>query len=194
MINKFDEFWSLYPRKACKLDAAKAWDKITDDPDKIIGALKNQLAAKAFDLRDNKRFVPLPATWLRGHRWEDEVLSSQQEPVVNKYKQSEPNKNAVNKRDAYKAYLVSKQALQSRFKSVVIDPLQETVNTMSWRAFIEPLLVVSCDDGILTLYSDVADWTVAHYMKQIELLLKGSNSTVRKVVITDEIPETFKEE
>ena len=72
-LTQFDEFWKVYPKKAGKDDARKAWLKIKPDDD-----LKNQIlktvsvAARSPDwLKDNGQFIPHAATWLNGKRWED---------------------------------------------------------------------------------------------------------------------------
>jgi DNA replication protein DnaC len=79
-VTFFDQFWSAYPKKKAKQDALKAWKKITPIPDQtfldtILAALK---AAKASEewTKDGGKFIPYPATWLNGRRWEDEIPSS----------------------------------------------------------------------------------------------------------------------
>lgn len=65
----FEEFWAAYPRKDAKRDAYKAWPAAL----KRGGGLAPLLAGVArMPLPDNRRMIPLPATWLRGERWLDE--------------------------------------------------------------------------------------------------------------------------
>ena len=75
-ICPFDEFWMIYPKRVAKSDAVKAWEKIkmTDDLFiKILKVLDHQ--CKSFEwTKQNGKFVPYPATWLNGKRWEDEIL------------------------------------------------------------------------------------------------------------------------
>lgn len=71
----FDAFWSVYPRREAKGDALKAWTKLAPDADllRVIGdALRNQLANN-WKGRD-KQYIPLPATWIRNQRWEDDII------------------------------------------------------------------------------------------------------------------------
>jgi len=68
----FDDFWNVYPRKAGKQAARKAWDKaVKDTPSVIVLA-----AAAAFrdDPNREDEFTPHPATWLNQGRWEDDPL------------------------------------------------------------------------------------------------------------------------
>jgi len=68
----FDDFWKVYPRKAGKQAARKAWDKaVKDTPSVIVLA-----AAAAFrdDPNREDEFTPHPATWLNQGRWEDDPL------------------------------------------------------------------------------------------------------------------------
>lgn len=70
----FEEFWNLYPRKVAKSEAVKAFRKvpktsllaILDDLDRRVGSTDW--------IKDNGRFVPHPATYLRQERWKDESV------------------------------------------------------------------------------------------------------------------------
>lgn len=83
----FDLFWQLYPNKAAKQNALKAWVKLKPNEaliDKIMQALKKQIPNFSVG------FIPHGATWLNGKRWEDEVQptsNQQQQPVINHPKQ-----------------------------------------------------------------------------------------------------------
>ncbi len=69
----FEDWWAIYPRRVAKKDAEKAWRVMTEA--QKFSALESlpthvrywQLAGK------EKEFLPYPATWLRGERWEDEL-------------------------------------------------------------------------------------------------------------------------
>lgn len=68
----FDIFWERYPRKQAKLKAEEAWAKICPSRElleTILQAIEMQEASRQW----SDGFVPYPATWLNGHRWEDEV-------------------------------------------------------------------------------------------------------------------------
>ena len=73
LSERFDRFWSAYPRKVAKQNAIRAWKKLCPDE-----ALTRQIldAVERFKLdpqwgKDNGQFIPYPATFLNGHRWED---------------------------------------------------------------------------------------------------------------------------
>lgn len=66
----FEDFWSAYPRKVAKADARKAWDRMRPPVDKILEALKWQRLTDQWQ-RDGGQFIPYPASYLRGERWED---------------------------------------------------------------------------------------------------------------------------
>jgi uncharacterized protein YdaU (DUF1376 family) len=77
----FEEFWELYPKKVGKAAAAKAWRKLKPDVGKqavMLEALSVHVASESWR-KDGGQFVPNPATWINGARWEDEVQAS---PVV----------------------------------------------------------------------------------------------------------------
>ena len=71
----FDEFWKLYPRKESKQQARKAWAKLNPDQAQfslIANALEYRSQTKEW-LAEGGRYIPHPATWLNGRRWEDEL-------------------------------------------------------------------------------------------------------------------------
>lgn len=73
-ISSFSIFYGLYPRKAGKAAAEKAWLKIK--PDEILlgvmmAALQWQREQDGWK-KDKGKFIPLPGSWLNGRRWEDE--------------------------------------------------------------------------------------------------------------------------
>jgi len=72
---KFDLFWTAYPKKVAKKYARKAWDKldITDSlQTSILAAIELQKGTEAWQ-KDGGQFIPHPATWLNGGNWENEV-------------------------------------------------------------------------------------------------------------------------
>lgn len=74
----FAKFWSLYPNKKGKAHAEKSWKKlkVADDLFVLIEAgLAKQVVCPEWT-KDGGQFIPHPATWLNGKRWEDEVKSS----------------------------------------------------------------------------------------------------------------------
>ena len=74
----FSEFWEAYPRHEAKKNALTAWGKLKVDPEmmgRIMTALRKQAGSEQWQ-REGGRYIPLPATWLNGRRWEDEFTAS----------------------------------------------------------------------------------------------------------------------
>lgn len=72
---RFAHFWSAYPKKVARADAEKAFAKQKIDDallERILLAIADQSRTDEWRCHDGK-FVPHPATWLNGHRWEDET-------------------------------------------------------------------------------------------------------------------------
>lgn len=69
---EFDDFWVLYPRREAKKDAKKMWERMTvaQQLDACIALMDWR---KVFLARQSNQYIPLPATWLNGERWEDEL-------------------------------------------------------------------------------------------------------------------------
>jgi hypothetical protein len=69
----FDDFWTLYPRHEAKKDARRSWDRMTpDQQQEAVVAIFHWRRVWAAQMRD-QRTTPMPATWLNGERWEDEL-------------------------------------------------------------------------------------------------------------------------
>ena len=72
---RFDRFWQAYPKKVAKPDAENAWSKLRPDEllaELICKAVAAQVNSESWG-QDDGRFIPYPATWLNGRRWEDEM-------------------------------------------------------------------------------------------------------------------------
>jgi hypothetical protein len=78
----FEDFWRAYPRKTAKAKARKAWADLTSAPDRsvILKALEWQCRQPDWRKEDGK-FIPYPASWLNGRRWEDEPYEAPIEPA-----------------------------------------------------------------------------------------------------------------
>ena len=70
---EFDQFWQSYPKKKSKHDAKRAFAKIVGKAElsTLLSALDRQKQSPQWT-KDNGQYIPYPATWLNGHRWEDE--------------------------------------------------------------------------------------------------------------------------
>ena len=71
----FATFWDQYPKKVAKPKAMKEWNKIK--PSKqiladLMAGLERQKVSADWQ-KDGGRFIPHPATWLNGRRWDDEL-------------------------------------------------------------------------------------------------------------------------
>ena len=75
LLNKFNIFWAAYPKKAAKADAEKAFTKINPGEGLfkiILGAIEMARKSEGW-VKEKGKFIPYPATWLNGKRWEDEI-------------------------------------------------------------------------------------------------------------------------
>jgi hypothetical protein len=70
----FDAFWSAYPRQVAKPKARQAWAKAIKhgaNPADVVAAVTAHATAWG-DASTETRFIPHPATWLNGERYNDE--------------------------------------------------------------------------------------------------------------------------
>lgn len=75
----FTAFWRAYPRKQSKGDARKAWGQtaaIRPPLPDLLAAIERGKSSAQWHKSDHEgnvgAFIPMPATWLRGERWDDE--------------------------------------------------------------------------------------------------------------------------
>lgn len=71
----FAQFWDMYPKKKGKQAAEKAFQKIAPDEallKTMLNAIEEQKKSAEWQ-KDNGQYIPHPATWLNGRRWEDEI-------------------------------------------------------------------------------------------------------------------------
>ena len=68
----FDDFWLLYTRRQARKDAVKAWARLgpADQMEALVALVDWR---RVWLARGDDRYTPLPATWLNGERWTDEL-------------------------------------------------------------------------------------------------------------------------
>jgi len=69
----FLTFWKAYPKKKAKKAAEKAFFKLNPNEellDKMIDSLERQKKSREWQ-EDGGQYIPYPATWINGERWED---------------------------------------------------------------------------------------------------------------------------
>jgi len=74
----FDAFWNLYPRKEAKAKAKSAWSRLNGElppPNDLFRIMGEQVRVGCLRpvVVDGRSTVPLPASWLNGKRWQDEI-------------------------------------------------------------------------------------------------------------------------
>lgn len=77
-VGGFETFWEAYPKKNGKKDALKAFGKINPDGkllQTMLEAIERQKQSDQWQIHSGQ-FIPLPATWLNGARWEDETVTN----------------------------------------------------------------------------------------------------------------------
>ena len=70
----FEDFWTLYPRRVAKRDALKAWAKVPAS-EHLAVVIATAAWRRVWLKRGELDYIPYPATWLNGWRWEDELPS-----------------------------------------------------------------------------------------------------------------------
>ena len=81
---RFDDFWEAWPKKEDKQSAKKKWVVMKLDPiaDTII---ENVIFRTENDVRwRGRQYIPYPATFLNGRRWEDEMIQTKEAPPESK--------------------------------------------------------------------------------------------------------------
>lgn len=69
----FTSFWAAYPKKQGRAKAKEAFSKLPPDVlPLLIPAIERQKETAQW-MRDDGRYIPLPANWLADARWEDDA-------------------------------------------------------------------------------------------------------------------------
>lgn len=68
----FELFWQAYPRKEGKQKAEAAFAKVTVPVQVLLDAIDNHKRSAQWS-KDGGQFIPHPATWLNGQRWQDQM-------------------------------------------------------------------------------------------------------------------------
>lgn len=71
----FAKFWAAYPKRVKRLAAEKAFQSL-NPPDELLGHILDAIARQSRTdqwTKDDGKFIPHPASWLNGRRWEDET-------------------------------------------------------------------------------------------------------------------------
>ena len=82
----FENFWKAYPKHINRKAAEKAFEKLKPDDDLVqtmLDAIEKQKQTSQWQ-ESGGQFIPYPASWINGRRWEDEVQGnvSPIKPVV----------------------------------------------------------------------------------------------------------------
>jgi hypothetical protein len=74
VAKRFEEFFEAYPRRQAKEDAEAAW-RTLDPNEQLFSRIMADIRSRFRAVDPN--FVPLPAKYLNGARWNDEIIAYQ---------------------------------------------------------------------------------------------------------------------
>ena len=77
---EFEKFWNAYPRHEGKQKARMAFEKVNVPLQTLLDAIEKWKHSAQWS-KDNGQFIPYPATWLNGKRWEDEPIMDKSIPM-----------------------------------------------------------------------------------------------------------------
>lgn len=98
----FEQFWQAYPRKVSKSAAQKAFTKLKVTQTLLDKMLVQIERAKQTKQWQDPQYIPHPATWLNGRRWEDELTENTINPE--KEEKQDGNDFGTTKPDAESAW------------------------------------------------------------------------------------------
>jgi hypothetical protein len=95
----FQKLWSVYPRHVGKQNAVKAFAKLKPDEALLETMINAILKQKQSAQWSDPQYIPHPATWLNGHRWEDEPTkaSNGKRVLAQQYDQREYHEEEMQK-------------------------------------------------------------------------------------------------
>lgn len=79
--NEFEIFWKAYPKRLARKDAERAFAKARKSAElhEILAAIKP--IRRQWGDPKQRQFIPYPASWLNGERWNDETAASAEQGV-----------------------------------------------------------------------------------------------------------------
>lgn len=89
IAQKFDQFWSVYPRKTDRKKARAAFERIKPSDD-LLQTMLSAINAWSAKWTAEPQYIPHPTTWLNGERWNDEP------PVMAKASTAHPTTKPLN--------------------------------------------------------------------------------------------------
>lgn len=77
--NRFDDFWTAYPKKRDKARCYQLWQKkkLDDIADTLLDDIQRRIKNDA--QWQDVQYIPYPTTYLNGKRWEDEITQPKKE-------------------------------------------------------------------------------------------------------------------
>jgi hypothetical protein len=75
LMERFEIFYRAYPKHKSRGDAERAWRTLKPNETLFETIMKSlETAKKSYDWqKENGKYIPYPATWLRAKGWEDEI-------------------------------------------------------------------------------------------------------------------------
>ena len=75
---QYQEWYNLYPRKQGKKEGLRAFLKVRIGFDELMEKTQQYANSKS---DTEKRYIPLPASFPNGERWEDEILEEEDQDL-----------------------------------------------------------------------------------------------------------------
>lgn len=125
---KFEAFWSIYPKKVSKGHAEKSWNthQLHRHFDEIIAALEKHKRSAEW-AKDNGAFIPNPGTWLNGKRWLD-VMPSEAPEFKPRSKIDEAlSRQTMRNRWTQEVYEMSRFTRHPTIATALLDDTGQTV-------------------------------------------------------------------
>lgn len=86
IMDEFGTFWKVYPRKDGKSDAIRAWKSLKPNEElrqTILMDIDKRLSVNGAWYNTERQYIKMPASYLRGRRWEDESSPGKIEAKAN---------------------------------------------------------------------------------------------------------------
>jgi hypothetical protein len=93
LLERFETFWTAYPRKVGKDAALRVWQKRRPNSE-LLALMLQKLAEQCQSaqwIRDAGQYIPHPSTWLNQGRWQDEPSETLTSPVSERTRQNAAN-------------------------------------------------------------------------------------------------------
>jgi uncharacterized protein YdaU (DUF1376 family) len=171
----FDEFYAAYPKHVGRRTAAKTWGKLKPSPElraRIMADVESRAATWDWQ-KQGGQFVPHPATYLNGKRWEDDLPNASANSATTHATASLAQASTVNPTlefgdDLPAGLTFDQDAAKTWAKAMGVLAEQDPEDYETWLSPLRFIGTVGQEWAVSAPTSQLRNWVATNYRDAIE--------------------------